>query len=139
MIVLDTNVVSEPLKPEPSKAVLAWLDRQPDGSLFFNTISLGEMWAGVAVMPAGKRRDAIANQVEGIAARFHPARLLPFDGNAARALCEVVACAKRKGYVLATEDAQIAAIALSSGFAVATRDGKPFEAAGVDVINPWLA
>ena len=137
MIVLDTNVVSEPLRPVPAPEVLAWLDRQPAETLFLTTISLAELRYGVEALPAGKRQAALRASVEDQIAALFTGRFLPFDQAAASCYATVRSRAKASGVAIAAADSYIAAIAAAHGFAVATRDETPFRAAGVEVVNPW--
>ncbi len=136
MIILDTNVVSEPWKLRADPNVLAWFDRQEEPSLFLTAISLAVLKAGIAFLPQGRRKENLQHILDGALAKF-VTPILAFDREAAMAYAVVVAHARAKRYTLPVADAQIAAIAKVHGFAVATRDVKPFVAAGVDVINPW--
>jgi hypothetical protein len=135
MIILDTNVISESLRPRCSDAVTAWLDAQAAESLYLTAISAAELWAGIAVMPEGARKAALETSLDDLLARLFGARRLDFDHRAARAYAELARRTTAAGTPLA--DGLIAAIALAHGFAVATRDIAPFRAAGVDVIDPW--
>jgi predicted nucleic acid-binding protein len=137
MIILDTNVISEPTKPSGNAQVAAWLDRQDAGSLFVTAINLAELMAGIAMLPVGKRKQALRNALDRFLAQRIVTPILPFDREAAMAYAVVLLHAKAKRYTLPVAAAQIAAIAVVHGFAVATRDVAPFLAAGVDVINPW--
>ena len=139
MILLDTNVVSEPLKPAASPAVLAWLDQQHIETLFLSTISLAELRYGVAALPDGKRKDGLSTVLERRIVALFGSRLLPFDIAAADAYAAIRARARAAGKAIGASDGYIAATAAAHGFAVATRDTGPFEAAGVHVINPWDA
>jgi predicted nucleic acid-binding protein len=136
MIVLDTNVISEPLRPAGNAGVLAWLDSQVTETLYLSTISLAELRFGVAVLPAGKRRSGMARVMERIVALFSE-RILAFDDAAATASAELRVAARKAGRAISLTDSYIAAIAKAHGFAVATRDTAPFQAAGVAVIDPW--
>jgi len=136
MIILDTNVVSEPWKLRPNPNVVAWFDRQAQSSLFLTAISAAELKAGVAFLPQGKRKENLQHILDAALAKF-VTPILAFDGEAATAYALVVARARLTRYTLPVADAQIAAIAKVHGFSVATRDVKPFVAAGVDVVNPW--
>lgn len=136
MIVLDTNVVSEAMKPEPYPAVLAWLNDQAAETLYLSSVTLAELLFGIAALPAGKRKDMLSKTLEGLERLFCD-RLLPFDIDAARRYAELAVKAKTSGRGFPTPDGYIAAIAASRGFAVASRDTAPFEAAGIAVINPW--
>lgn len=137
MIVLDTNVVSELMRPSPNPAVEAWLDRQPAASLFLSAISEAELRYGVAVMPEGKRRDTIAIEIERTLTRNFAGRILPFDSDAARAYASISADRRAAGQPGSQLDCQIAAIARSRGAAVATRNVSDFEGCGIAVIDPW--
>lgn len=139
MIILDTNVVSEPLRPAAEPAVLAWLDQQAIETLFLTTISLAELRYGVAALPQGRRRDGLGAALDDrILALFGP-RVLSFDIAAAAAYAVIRAQAKAAGRAIGAADGYIAAIAAAHGFTVATRDTAPFVGAGVAVINPWAA
>jgi len=138
VIVLDTNVVSEPLRPAGEPAVLAWLDRQNIETLFLTTISLAELRYGVAALPDGRRKAGLGMALESrVIALFGP-RLLGFDAAAAEAYALIRARAKAAGRAIGASDGYIAATAAARGFTVATRDTGPFEAAGLPVINPWV-
>ena len=137
MIILDTNVVSEPLKPEPSQAVLDWLDAQEPQTLFLTTISLAELLAGVEVLPAGRRRDALALALSTQVLALFGSRVLPLDTAAAQAFAKTHASAQSQGNPIGFADCAIAAIARAQGFSVATRNGRDFKGCGVDLIDPW--
>jgi toxin FitB len=135
MILLDTNVVSEPMRSKPDQNVLAWLDAQAAESLYLTIINLAELLLGIASLPTGKRRKALEKQIVALFGE----RIVPFDINGAQTYPEIVTRARRHGHCIAVADAQIAAIAASRQFSVATRDEAPFQAAGVPIINPWTA
>ena len=139
MILLDTSVVSEPPRPEPDTAVIAWIDAQPLETLFLSAITVAELRAGVALLPAGKRRSGLQQNLEKRVLPLFAGRVLPFDLACTPAYAELMAKARATGVTIATADGYIAAIATTNGFAVATRDTGPFEAAGMAVINPWRA
>jgi predicted nucleic acid-binding protein len=136
MIVLDTNVVSEAMKPEPHPAVRAWLNDQAAETLYISSVTLAELLFGIAALPAGKRKDRLAQALDGLMGVFRD-RVLPFDIDAARRYAELAVTAKSEGQGFPIPDGYIAAIAASRGFLVASRDTAPFIAAGVAVINPW--
>lgn len=138
MIVLDTNVVSEAMRPQPHPAVLAWLDAQSAETLYLSSVTLAELLFGIGALPAGRRRDALARTLDGLHALFGE-RVLAFDTAAARHHARLAIAARAAGAGFPTPDGYIAAIAASRGFAVATRDVAPFEAAGLPVIDPWHA
>jgi toxin FitB len=136
MIVLDTNVVSEAMKPEPHPAVRAWLNDQAAETLYLSSVTLAELLFGIAALPAGQRKDMLAQALDGLLELFRD-RVLPFDTDAARCYAGLAVTAKLGGRGFPTPDGYIAAIAASRDFIVASRDTAPYEAAGVSVINPW--
>lgn len=137
MILLDTNVISEPLKAAGDMNVLAWVDAQIIETLYLSSISLAELRLGIAVLPEGKRRDTLASSLEQRVLPLFAGRILAFDAPAAQAYATLRARARFAGQAIAPADGYIAAIAATHGFAVATRDTSPFDAAGLVVINPW--
>ena len=137
MIILDTNVVSEPMKRHGHPAVQAWLDRQVAETLYLTAISLAELLVGIAILPDGKRKAGLEVALTELLESLFGTRLLPFDGPAAKAYAALVGRARAQGLTLSVADAQIAAIAAVHGFTVATRDTVPFTAVGVPVLNPW--
>ena len=139
MILLDTNVVSEPLRAAPDTRVIAWIDAQPVETIFLSAITVAELRAGVALLPAGKRRSGLQQSLEKRVLPLFAGRVLPFDLACTQAYAELMARVRAAGLAIATADGYIAAIATANGCAVATRDTRPFEAAGAAVINPWQA
>jgi toxin FitB len=137
MIVLDTNVVSEPMKAQGDPAVTAWLDRQVADTLYLTATSLSELLVGIELLPAGRRRSGLDTALAELVARLFGPRILPFDQQAATVYPRLVGRARAAGQAITFADGQIAAIAAARGFTVATRDTVPFAAAGVPVINPW--
>ncbi len=138
MIVLDTNVVSEAMKPEPHPAVRAWLNIQAAQTLYLSSVTLAELLFGIGALPAGKRKDMLAQTLDGLMDLFRD-RILPFDIDAARHYANMAVTAKVAGRGFPTPDGYISAIAASRGFIVASRDTAPYEAASIKVINPWEA
>ncbi len=136
MIVLDTNVVSETMRPRPDPAVMSWLAGQSIQTLFLTTLTVAELVAGVEVMPSGKRRQRFAAALDELLA-VYDGRILPFDSDAARQCGRLTAVTRRAGHGFPIPDAYIAAIAASHGCSVASRDTAPFEAAGLEVVDPW--
>jgi predicted nucleic acid-binding protein len=139
MIVLDTNVVSEAMKPDPHPAVRAWLNHQAAETLYLSSVTLAELLFGIAALPVGKRKERLARALDGLLELFRD-RVLPFDTDAARRYAELVMMDRTSGRGFPTSDgyiAAIAAIAVSRNFMVASRDTAPYAAAGVAVINPW--
>lgn len=137
MIILDTNVVSEPMKPNANPAVVAWLDQQVAETLYLTATSLAELLVGIEILPISKRKEGLDSALADLVSRLFGARVLPFDHHAAMAYAQLVNRARTSGRVISVADGQIAAIAAVHGFTVATRDTEPFVAAGVSVINPW--
>jgi predicted nucleic acid-binding protein len=137
MIVLDTNVVSEAMKPEPHPAVRAWLNGQATETLYLSTVTVAELLFGIGALPVGRRKDLLAQTLDGLMRLFRD-RVLPFDMDAARCYAELAVTAKTAGRGFPSPDGYIAAIASSRGFMVASRDTEPFKAANIRVINPWI-
>ncbi|HHW4681598.1 MAG TPA: type II toxin-antitoxin system VapC family toxin [Xylella taiwanensis] len=139
MILLDTNVISEPQRREPNARVLDWIDAQALETLYLSAITVAELRAGIVLMPAGKRRDSLHENLEKRLLPMFANRVLSFDMACTKAYAELLAKARVAGLAIETADAFIAAVALANSFTVATRDISPFEAAGLTVINPWDA
>lgn len=137
MILLDANVMSEPLRHAPEPRVIEWIDAQAMETLFLCAITVAELRAGVALLPAGKRRAGLQENLEKRVLPLFAGRVLPFDLACTQAYAALMAKARGAGFAVATADGYIAAIAAANGFAVATRDTSLLEAAGVTVINPW--
>jgi len=136
VIVLDTNVISEPLKSKPARKVMDWLDNQNAETLYISAISRAELRFGVLKLPDGKRKNALAAQIERVLDLFKD-RTLGFDADSADRLAEIAARCERIGKRATAPDAYIAACAAARGFAVATRNVRHFEHTGVRVIDPW--
>lgn len=137
MIILDTNVISEPMKPQAEPVVSEWLRRQAPETLYLTAINLAELLVGIAKLPAGRRKDNLRAALQQVLDRLFGARFLPFDRDAAQAFAYQIGVMRATGRQIGWADGQIAAIATVHGYTVATRDTEPFEAAGVPVINPW--
>jgi toxin FitB len=137
VILLDTNVVSEPLKPNAEPAVVAWIDAQVVETLYLSTISVTELCYGIAVLPEGKRTESLRASLDKRILPLFESRILSFDRAAAESCAELRARVKALGQGMGTADSYIAGIAMAHGLTVATRDTQPFEAAGVPVVNPW--
>lgn len=137
MILLDTNVISESQRREPQAHVLNWMDAQTLETLYLSAITVAELRAGIALMPPRKRRDGLHQNLEKRLLPMFANRVLSFDLACTKAYAELLAASRAAGLAVETADALIAAIALAHGFTVATRDTRPFEAAGLNVINPW--
>ena len=137
MIILDTNVVSEPLKPAPAQAVLDWLDRQVPETLYLTAVSLAELLAGIEALPQGRRRLELEQAVTRQILPLFEGRILPFDAKAAEAFGKVRAGAQAVGNTIGFADGAIAAVAAAKGFVLATRNVRDFRGGGVELINPW--
>ena len=138
MILLDTNVVSEAMKPAPDDAVRTWLDEQAAETLYLSSVTIAELMFGIGALPDGKRKDKLADALDGVMELFAD-RVLPFDTGAARHYAGLAVKARAAGKGFPTPDGYIAAIAASRDFVVATRDTSAFDTAGVEVIDPWKA
>jgi predicted nucleic acid-binding protein len=136
MIVLDTNVISEAMKRAPNPAVRAWLNEQVAETLYLTSVTLAEMLFGIAVLPAGRRRNTLTRALDGLLGLFGD-RVLPFDTDAARHYTVLAVAARNAGRGFPAPDGYIAAIAASRGFIVASRDTSPYEAGGLRVVDPW--
>ena len=137
MILLDTNVLSEPLRPFPETRVIKWLDAQSLETLYLSAITVAELRFGIKSLPAGKRRDELETRIENQILPMFTGRVCPFDINCTTAYAGLMTKAKSSGLAIAAADGYIAAIAATNRFSVATRDTSPFQAAGINTINPW--
>ncbi len=138
MILLDTDVVSAVMKPTPIPAVLDWLDGEETSRLYLSTISIAEIRYGLRVLPDGKRRRAFEDRFERFLARGFEQRILAFDQRAARFYGELMGHRKEIGRPMSILDGQIAAIARSNRFAVATGNVRDFENCGLEILNPFV-
>jgi toxin FitB len=138
MILLDTNVVCEAMKPEPALAARQWLDEQTAETLFLSSVTIAELMFGVGALPKGKRKEKLAAACQGVLELFE-GRILPFDMDAARRYGDLAVKARAAGKGFPTPDGYIAAIAASRDFAVASRDASAFAAIDLTVIDPWTA
>ena len=134
---LDTNVLSELLRPAPEPAVMAWFAAQPAETLFVSAVTQAEMMLGARLLPAGKRRAALETAVRATFDEDFAGRILPFDSAAAGAYVNIVSARRAAGRPISQFDAQIAAIARHQGARLATRNIGDFDDCGVVVINPW--
>ncbi len=137
MILLDTNVVSELMKPAPDDKVIHWIAAQPVTRLFTTTITQAEILHGVLLLPRGRRRQALAQAAGDIFDEDFEGRVLPFDADATLPYAEIATERRRMGRAISHFDAQIAAIARSRSAALATRNVADFEHTGVKILNPW--
>lgn len=137
MILLDTNVVSEPMRPAPAASVVAWINAQPLDTLYLSAVTVAELRVGIAQLPDGKRKIGLHEDLEQRLLPLFAGRVIAFDLACSEAYAERVSMARKAGRMIVGADAYIAATAANLGFVVATRDAAPFEAAGLKVINPW--
>jgi predicted nucleic acid-binding protein len=139
MILLDTNVVSELMRPAPSSAVEHWIASQPTASLFLSAITEAELRYGLALLPDSRRQTQLLRQADAMLAEDFADRILPFDSPAASAYARIAAARRRAGRPISQADAQIAAIAASRGAALATRNVPDFVDCSIALIDPWTA
>jgi predicted nucleic acid-binding protein len=137
MIILDTNVISEVLRPVPEPSVLDWLANQPRASLFTTTVTRGEILYGIRLLSDGKRRRGLWDAAKKIFDDDFADQVLSFDSDAADMYAEIAASRRAAGKPISQFDAMIVSMARSRGASLATRNVKDFEGCGVDVINPW--
>ena len=136
-VLLDTNVVSELLRPSPNPAVESWVADRPAVELHFSAIGEAELLYGVAILPAGRRKNALALAIDAILREDFEDRVLAFDSDAAREYAEIAAARRAASHTAAPADCQIAAVARSRGMVVATRNIRNFVEMGIEIINPW--
>ncbi|MGA8907218.1 MAG: type II toxin-antitoxin system VapC family toxin [Acidobacteriaceae bacterium] len=139
MIVLDTNVISELMRPQPEPAVLNWVAMQPRATLYTTSINRAEILFGIEALPEGRRRAALADAAAAMFDEDLAGRVLPFDAAAASRYAQIVVSRRLAGTPIEAFDALIAAAAFVAGAAVATRDVGGFEGCGLTLINPWEA
>jgi predicted nucleic acid-binding protein len=139
MIVLDTNVLSEALRPEPEPSVLDWLGNQPRASLFTTTVTRGELLYGIRLLTDGRRRRGLWEAARKIFDEDFAGQVLSFDSDAADMYAHIAASRRMAGKPISQFDAMIVAMARSRGASLATRNVKDFEDCGIDVVNPWTA
>lgn len=137
MIVLDTNVISELVRPQPDRLVLGWLDRYPWAEIYLTAITTAELRYGAARLPDGQRKTELAERVRLLTKERFAHRILPFDDEAASHYAQVVASREKRGKPIGMADAQIAAICLDHRAALATRNTKDFVYVDVGIVNPW--
>jgi predicted nucleic acid-binding protein len=137
VILLDTNVISAFIRPEPEQAVLSWLDLQPPESMWTTSISVYELRFGVELLAFGRRRQLLEEAVIKALEEDFDGRVIPFDEPAAQAAGRIGAARRRLGRTVEIRDLQIAGIAIARKASIATRNIRHFEGLGIDLINPW--
>lgn len=137
MLILDTNVISEMLRPAPDAGVEAWLEAQDGSDLYLTAITAAELRRGVSVLPKGRRRTLIDHAVEGVLTQDFAERILPFDAAASVMYALIAEERRAAGRPISQSDAQIAAIARSLAVPVATRNLSDFQGCGIHLVDPW--
>ena len=137
MIILDTNVLSELMRPQPAASVVDWVAQQPASRLFITAVTQGEILYGIGLLSRGKLRDRISAAATAMFAEDFADRILPFNSDSSAAFADIVVARRRAGRPIAQLDALIAAIARTNGAAVATRNVADFEGCGIELINPF--
>lgn len=139
MYVIDTSVASEPMRPSPSPAVAAWIAGRNAEELYLTAASEAELLYGVAIVPAGRRRNELETAILRSLDTGSAERILPFDSGAARGHADIAAGRRSGGRPIAPADCQMAAIARSRGMAVATRNVRDFGDIDIELVDPWTA
>lgn len=137
MLMLDTNMLSEIMRPEPDRKIADWIVRQPSDELFTAAVCQAEVFSGLAIMPNGRRRADLEEAARAMFADDFEGRILPFDTEAASGYAEVFAARRKIGRPSGTVDLMLAAIARVRGASVVTRNVADFEGVGVAIVNPW--
>lgn len=138
MIVLDTNVILETMRPVPDATVLAWLNRQDIRSLYMTVVSLAELHFDIARLEDGRARADLSQRLDLMLERVFQGRILAFTTGTALVFADRMAAARRADRAVGFQDGMIAATVAASEFSIATRDTAPFEAMGLKVTNPWI-
>ena len=134
---LDTDLVSEPKRPTPDARVVAWYARQPVGSLYLTSTVVAELSFGIELLPEGRPRRGFEVWLSERVLHAFEGRILPFDVEDALICGRLLAAARRQGRPVRVGDAEIAAVAIRHGFALATRNADDFARFGVSLLNPW--
>ena len=137
MILLDTNVISELMKPRPEAKVEMWLAAQPRSEIFLSSVTEAELRYGLAILPAGQRRQQFEVALDAMLRQDFAGRIIPFDSAAAVTFATIAADRRRLGRPISQMDAQIAAIARSVGATLATRNVNDFQDCGISIVDPW--
>ena len=137
MIVIDTNVISELMRPQPDATVIQWFDQQATSRLYLTTITLAEIRYGLSIMADGKRKQHMSSQFEAYVDRVFEGRVLDFTSEAASRYADIMSYRRRAGLPMSMADGQIAAIASTHHFSVATRNTKDFEDCGLALVDPF--
>jgi predicted nucleic acid-binding protein len=137
MIIIDTNIISETFRPVPDRTVADWLRRQPLSEVFVTSVNKAELLTGLALMSDGKRKQALADAIERFFEESLMTPVLGFEEAAAIQYARIFSHRRKSGRPISEMDCEIAAIALTHGYSVATRNVWDFDNCGVEIINPW--
>ena len=137
MFLIDTNVISELMRATPAPSVLSWFSTQDPSTLYLSAVTEAELRTGIAILPAGQRREALRVALDATVGEDFEGRVLPFDTDAAKTYAEIAAGRRSAGRPISDADCQIASIARAAGAIVATQNLRNFEGCGVDLVNPW--
>jgi hypothetical protein len=137
MLILDTNALSELLRPVPNAGVIAWLESQPRSQLFTTTITQAEILYGVALLPKSVRRENLTRATRAIFEEDFEGKVLPFDSPAADLYANIAAMRKSSGRPISQFDAMIAGITLAHQARLVTRNGRDFAECNIELIDPW--
>jgi predicted nucleic acid-binding protein len=137
MFLIDTNVISELMRATPAPSVLSWFSTQDPSTLYLSAVTEAELRTGIAILPAGQRREGLRAALDATISEDFEGRILPFDTDAAKAYAEIAAGRRSAGRPIADADCQIAAIAREAAMPVVTRNTRDFEGCGIGLINPW--
>lgn len=138
MILLDTNVLSELMRPSPNDCVVQWIDALPEGDIWISAVTVGEVRLGLALLPEGRRKQILSDLAERMFNEEFSEKCLPFDYQAAGEYAKIVSSRSRQGRPITVEDAQIAAIAITADLALASRNTKDFQGLEkLKLVNPW--
>ncbi len=137
MLVIDTNVASELMRPVPTPAVAAWIANRDQAEMYLTAVSQAELLFGVAILPAGRRRDSLEAAMNAWLDVGFAGRILPFESAAAGVYAEIAARRRQAGRPIGEADCQTAAVSLSCGASLVTRNVRDFQGTGVEVVDPW--
>ena len=137
MFLIVTNVISELMRATPAPSVLSWFSTQDPSTLYLSAVTEAELRTGIAILPAGQRREGLRAALDATISEDFEGRILPFDTDAAKAYAEIAAGRRSAGRPIADADCQIAAIAREAAMPVVTRNTRDFEGCGIGLINPW--
>lgn len=137
-MVLDTNVLSELMRPAPSTSVVDWLDEQDTSELAITSLTAAELRAGVALLPDGQRKAALGQRIESMIIETFAGFILAFDAESSASYAEIVAARTRAGRPISAFDAQIAAVCRQHDAVLATRNTNDFTGAGIELVDPWV-